>query len=74
MKTHPLSAKGKYYIDTDNCYCCNVCEFTAPNNFKTDGDELVSFVIKQPENTEEEKLCREAMLSCPHETIFDDGK
>lgn len=74
MKIHPLTANGKYYVDTDNCYCCAICEFTAPNNFKVDGERLVSFVIKQPENTEEEKLCKEAMQACPHETILADGE
>lgn len=74
MKIHPLSVKGKYYVNTDDCYCCTVCSSTAPDNFETDADELVSFVKKQPENIEEESLCKEAMLSCPHETILDDGE
>lgn len=74
MKIHPLNAKGKYYVDTDYCTCCTACEFSAPNNFKVDNDELVSFVIKQPENVKEEKQCAEALRCCPHETIFDDGE
>lgn len=74
MKIHSLSAKGRYYVDIDSCFTCAVCEFTAPNNFKTINQELVSYVFKQPETNEEENQCREALNSCPHEAIHDDGK
>jgi len=66
------SAPGKYYVDSD-CIDCDVCRETAPNNFKANEDEGFSFVFKQPENEEEEDQCRDAMESCPVESIGDDG-
>jgi ferredoxin len=36
----------------------------------SDGDD--SIVYKQPENAEEEALCREAIEGCPVEAIGDD--
>jgi len=67
------SVPGKYYVDS-NCIDCDVCRDTAPNNFKADEEEGFSFVFKQPENEEEEEeQCRDAMESCPVESIGDDG-
>ncbi len=74
MEIHDLNAKGKYYVDTDGCYCCAVCVETALNNFKIINKELVSYVFKQPETIEEENQCREALNSCPHEAILDNGE
>ena len=66
----PDNVPGKYYVDED-CILCNLCEETAPENFK-DGEEF-AFVKKQPENDEEEELCRHAVEECPTECIGDDG-
>ena len=63
---------GKYYVDS-SCIDCDVCRTTAPNNFAANEDEGYSFVSKQPENDEEETQCRDAMESCPSESIGDDG-
>jgi ferredoxin len=68
----PGQAPGKYYVD-GNCIDCDVCRCTAPNNFEANEDEGYSFVVKQPENDEEEAQCQEAMESCPVEAIGDDG-
>jgi len=67
------NAPGKYYVDS-NCIDCDVCRTTAPNNFAANEDEGFSYVIKQPENDEEEALCQEAIESCPVEAIGDDGE
>jgi len=66
------SVPGKYYVDS-NCIDCDVCRDTAPDNFKANEEEGFSFVFKQPENGEEEEQCRDAMESCPVESIGDDG-
>jgi ferredoxin len=69
----PDQAPGKYYVDS-SCIDCDVCRTTAPNNFEANEDEGYSFVVKQPENDEEEAQCEEAMESCPVESIGDDGE
>ena len=75
MKIHPLGAKGKYYVDIDNCTWCAVCLIEAPENFTIPEDCYEgAFVYKQPETSEEEKQCESAMLCCPHIAIFDDGE
>ncbi len=68
----PDNAGGKWYVDS-SCIDCDVCRTTAPNNFKANEDEGYSFVVKQPENTDEEAQCEEAKASCPVEAIGDDG-
>ncbi len=75
-RKHPLNTKGKYYINQDYCFWCATCEYVAPNNFKVDSGnaDFGAYVFKQPENSEEEDNCREALNSCPHEAIHDDGE
>jgi ferredoxin len=68
----PDQAPGRYYVDS-SCIDCDVCRTTAPNNFEANEDEGYSYVVKQPENDEEEAQCEEAMESCPVESIGDDG-
>ncbi|HPF36172.1 ferredoxin [bacterium] len=63
---------GQFYVDS-NCIDCDLCRQTAPDNFERNEDEGYSYVSKQPENEEEEELCREAMEECPVEAIGDDG-
>ena len=66
------SVDGKYYVDS-SCIDCDVCRTTAPNNFEANEDEGFSYVVKQPENDEEEAQMEEAIESCPVEAIGDDG-
>ena len=75
---HPLSAKGKYYVDADVCLICDCCAATAPNNFnldmyKPDVEYNCAYVFKQPTTPEEEKQCEEALHCCPVEAIGNDG-
>lgn len=79
IRKHPLNAKGKYYVNQNDCIWCAACEEIATNNFKVEDPlqnnyEFGSYVFKQPENFEEEKQCKEAMLACPVEAVHDDGK
>tara|TARA_B100000482_G_scaffold183220_1_gene157919 strand:- start:698 stop:931 length:234 start_codon:yes stop_codon:yes gene_type:complete len=67
------NAKGKFYVD-EECIDCDLCRETAPNCFTRNDDGGYSFVTKQPENDEDEELCREAMEGCPVEAIGDDGE
>ncbi|HPA19826.1 MAG TPA: ferredoxin [Verrucomicrobiae bacterium] len=66
------NAAGKYYVD-NQCIDCDLCRETAPDNFKRNEDGGYSYVCKQPENADEEKLCQEAMEGCPVEAIGNDG-
>ena len=63
---------GKYYVD-DQCIDCDLCRETAPANFTRNDDGGHSYVHKQPENEEEERLSKEAMEGCPVEAIGSDG-
>ena len=75
MKIHPLSIKGKFYVLTDDCDICGMCETEAPNNFKLDEADCYNgaFVFKQPETHDEQEQCKSAVCCCPTEAIFDDG-
>lgn len=70
---YPENALGRYYVDTE-CIDCDVCRDTAPMNFTRQEDGGYSYVFKQPENEEEEEMCKEAMESCPVEAIGNDGE
>ncbi len=69
---YPENAPGKYYVD-NQCIDCDLCRETAPANFKRNDDGGYSLVYKQPENAEEEKVCKEAKEGCPVEAIGDNG-
>ena len=67
----PQNVPGRFYVD-DQCIDCDLCRERAPANFAREPDWGHSFVYKQPENAEQEALCREAMEGCPVEAIGDD--
>ena len=64
---------GKYFVDIE-CIDCDLCRETAKDNFTRKEDEGYSYVYKQPENEDEEQLCKEAMEGCPVEAIGDFGE
>ena len=76
VKRHPRNAPGKYYVDVESCVGCQVCIEEAPDNFKDnfklDGD-YHTYVYKQPENSSEEELCRQALRSCPVWAVHNNG-
>ena len=69
---YPLNAPGRYYVDCDTCVHHDCCVETAPNNFRMHG--LVAYVFKQPDTSEEEVQCRQALEECPTAAIHDDGE
>jgi ferredoxin len=68
----PENVTGRYYVDR-SCIYCDLCVQTAPNNFKEINKMGWAAVFKQPENTEEERACREAQEGCPTRSIGSDG-
>lgn len=68
----PGQAHGRYYVDTQ-CIDCDLCRETSPANFTRNDDECFSYVYKQPENEEEERLSKDALDNCPVEAIGNDG-
>ncbi len=66
------SVDGQFYVDT-NCIDCDLCRQTAPDNFDRNEEEGFSYVVKQPENEDEEQACKDALDECPVEAIGDDG-
>jgi ferredoxin len=68
----PDNVPGKFYV-TSQCLDCDLCRETAPNNFTRLDAGGYSYIYKQPENPEEETLCREALEGCCTAAIFEDG-
>jgi len=68
----PENIPGKYYVDS-SCIDCDACRATAPENFARSEENGYSYISKQPQNEEEEQLCRDAMEACPVEAVGDDG-
>lgn len=66
------NANGKMFVD-QSCIACDACVLAAPQNFKMDEDEGHAYVSKQPESSEEQAACKEAMEGCPVEAIGDFG-
>jgi len=64
---------GKFYVD-DQCIACGVCEGSAPENFKMNDDGSHAYVYKQPANDGETAASKDAMSSCPTNSIGDDGE
>ncbi len=64
--------EGRYFVD-EECIDCDLCRETAPACFTRNEDIGYSYVFKQPENEEQEGLCKEAMEGCPVEAIGDFG-
>ena len=69
---YPENIPGSYYVD-NQCIDCDLCRETAPASFKRNDDGGYSFVYKQPETPEEQKLAKEAMEGCPVEAIGCNG-
>ncbi|MCW1887086.1 ferredoxin [Luteolibacter flavescens] len=69
---HPGNVPGPYYNDT-SCIDCDYCREIAPQVFRRDDEEGLSYVWHQPVSPEEQALARKAMEGCPTETIGCDG-
>lgn len=68
----PGNVPGPFYVD-ETCIDCDLCRETAPAIFRRDDELGLSIVFHQPETPEEREQAREALLSCPTETIGEDG-
>ena len=69
---YPENVPGTYYVD-NQCIDCDLCRETAPASFKRNDDGGYSFVYKQPDSPDEQKLAKEAMEGCPVEAIGSNG-
>jgi len=69
---HPENVSGIYYVN-DQCIDCDLCRLTAPDNFRRHETARYCYVFKQPENPEEEALCKESMGGCPVDAIWNNG-
>jgi ferredoxin len=67
----PQNVPGRFYVDS-SCIDCGLCPSTAPAHFRRDDETGQSFVFKQPVTEQEIILCREALESCPTESIGDE--
>lgn len=66
-KSHPKNAPGSLYVDT-TCIDCGTCFHLAPTIFRENHDDK-SVVMKQPENKDEWQKAKQAILSCPTNSI-----
>ena len=71
--------KPKYTVDQEYCIGCRKCYELATDNFSPDPDSRFasrSQLVKQPEDDNEEFLCKEAFEGCPTDAILKvvDGK
>ncbi|MGL4399916.1 MAG: ferredoxin [Luteolibacter sp.] len=69
---NPLNAPGAYFNDL-TCIDCDRCREIAPEIFKRDDEEGLTYVWRQPLTEFEIAAAEEARLSCPTETIGNDG-
>lgn len=68
----PENVPGPYYVD-DTCIDCDLCRSLAPAFFRRQDAGGYTYVHCQPVTPEEVALAEEARLSCPTETIGNDG-
>jgi ferredoxin len=64
----PNNVPGKYFT-TAECDGCAYCASVAPENFGFDKETNTYYVSRQPEDSEEDELVREAMDDCPLDAI-----
>lgn len=69
---HPLNAPGAYYSDL-TCVDCGLCPEIAPQIFRRDAASALSYVWQQPGTAVDLALAEEARVSCPTESIGNDG-
>ena len=70
---NPENVRGKFYVDA-TCIDCDMCRNIAPQFFTRHDDNGYSYVFKQPQTPEEIAQAEEARISCPTETIGNDGE
>ncbi len=68
----PGNVTGRFYNDT-SCIDCGMCPDMAPQIFARNDDIGLSYVHRQPVTPEEIALARDALESCPTQSIIEDG-
>eukprot|EP01035_Chromulina_nebulosa_P042375 gene42375-57359_t len=68
----PRNVTGSYYVDS-TCIDCDLCRSIAPDFFRRDEETGLSFVYRQPKTSPEITLAKEALESCPSQSIGRDG-
>jgi len=66
------NVSGPYYVD-DTCVDCDQCRSTAPDFFTRHDARGYTYVRRQPQTPEEIALAEDARLSCPSDSIGNDG-
>src|SRR5438270_2678835 len=56
-----------------SCTDCDLCRACAPNNIRRDDRSGISYVFKQPTNSEEIAGVEEGVAGCPTEAVGNDG-
>ena len=69
---NPGSVPGAFYVDS-SCIDCDMCREIAPASFRRNDEIGLSIVFHQPETPSEWEAAREAVTSCPTESIGDDA-
>ncbi|HEY1663329.1 MAG TPA: ferredoxin [Verrucomicrobiae bacterium] len=69
---NPENVPGRFYAD-NTCIDCDMCRNIAPKIFKRNDEGAYSYVYRQPQTPEEIAQAEEARMSCPTETIGNDG-
>jgi ferredoxin len=65
---NPENIPGRFYVD-DSCIDCDFCRDHAPEFFKRHDEGSYSYVHRQPVTEAEVAAAREALDSCPSESI-----
>jgi ferredoxin len=69
---HAENSAGAWYVDT-NCIMCGMCSEYGPSVFKESSEREQNIVYHQPGTELELAQAREAMESCPVDSIGCDG-
>ncbi len=68
----PENVPGLHYVD-DTCIDCDQCRSLAPEFFTRQDASGYTYVHRQPSTPEEMALAEEGRLSCPTDSIGNDG-
>ena len=63
---------GPYYVDS-TCIDCDMCREIAPDFFRRNDEGGYSITYRQPKTAEETAMAEQGRLSCPTESIGNDG-
>jgi ferredoxin len=69
----PGNVAGAFYVD-NTCIDCDLCRQIAPSVFHRNDDSGLSVAFRQPSTAEEWEQAREAVASCPTDSVGDDGE